>query len=184
MDKIYINLNPKQKKEESAVLQKTSYYISLSALLLLAIIILLAVFIGLRASVYKYDDMKWSKWREKYTTLTKIKQDISNLESEKNEFKKLLTPKNQMSDIFGDIFSSLPKNIWLNSMSLKKDTLDIRGYVVKIEEDYLISLERLVNNLKDKKYFSSRFKKINIKDSQKKDYNGAEVLEFYVECAN
>jgi len=184
MDKIYINLSPKQKREENALLKKISYYISLCTLLLLVIIIALGVLIGIKASVYKYDEIKWAKWKEKYTTLGGIKQDIVNLENEKNEFKKLLTPKNQMSDIFEDIFSSLPKNIWFNNMDLKKDTLDIRGYIVKIDEDYLISLEKFINNLKAKEYFSSRFKKINIKDSQKKDFNGAEVLEFYVECAN
>lgn len=184
MDKIYINLNPKQKKEGNAVLKKISYLLGLSILLLLVIIIAFGVLISIKASVYKYDDIKWAKWKEKYTTLNRIKQDVANLENEKNEFKKLLTPKNKMSNIFEDIFSSLPKNIWFNSMNLKKDTLDIRGYVVKIEEDYLVSLEKFINNLKVKEYFSSRFKKINIKDSQKKDFNGAEVLEFYVECAN
>jgi len=184
MDKIYINLNPKQKKEENAVLKKISYLLSLGVLLLLIVIIALGALIGIKASVYKYDETKWATWKEKYTTLSRIKQDMANLENDKNEFKKLLTPKNQMSNIFEDIFSSLPKNIWFNSMNLKKDTLEIRGYVVKIEEDYLVSLEKFVNSLKAKEYFSSKFKKINIKDSQNKDFNGTEVLEFYVECAN
>jgi hypothetical protein len=89
-----------------------------------------------------------------------------------------------MADIFEDIFSSLPKNIWFNNISLKKDILDIRGYVVKLDEDYLVSLEKFINNLKAKQNFSSRFKKINIKDSQKNDFHGAEVLEFYIECTN
>ncbi|MDD4954601.1 MAG: PilN domain-containing protein, partial [Candidatus Omnitrophica bacterium] len=96
----------------------------------------------------------------------------------------MLTPKNQIPDIFEDVFSSLPKNIWFSSMNLKKNTLDIRGYVDKVDEDYLVSLEKLGNNLKSKKYFGSKFKKINIKDSQKKEFNGMEVLEFYIECAS
>lgn len=184
MDKIHINLSPKQKKEENALFKKISYYISLGIFFLLAVIVVLGILIAIRASVYEYENVKWGKWKEKYAELNKIKQDIKNLESDKNEFKKLLTPKNQMSDIFEDIFSSLPKNIWFNSMNLKKDTLEIRGCIVKVEEDYLVSLEKFVNNLKAKKYFSSRFKKINIKDSQRKDFNGAEILEFYIECTN
>lgn len=184
MDNIYINLSPKRKKEENIFLKDFSHYAGLAAFFLLAIIIILVVFIVIRASVYKYEDIKWSKWKEKYETISKMKKDISGLESDRNEFKKILTPKNQMAKIFEDIFSALPKNIWFNNMGLKKDTLDIRGYVVKIDEDYLVSLEKFINNLKAKEYFSSRFKKINIKDSQKNDFNGAEVLEFYVECAN
>lgn len=184
MDKIYINLSPKQKKEGNAALRNISYYISIGIFVLLVIIVALGILIAVRASVYEYNNVRWAKWKEKYATLDKIKQGIRSLENDKNDFKKLLTPKNQMSNIFADIFSSLPKNIWFNSMNLKKDTLDIRGYVVKVDEDYLVSLEKFVNNLKAKEYFSSRFKKINIKDSQKKEFNGAEILEFYVECTN
>lgn len=184
MDRIYINLSPKQKKEENISLKNLSYYAGLSAFFLLIIIISLGVFIAIRATVYKYEDIKWSKWKEKYETISKIKKEIAGLESDRIEFKKILTTKNQMANIFEDIFSSLPDNIWFNSINTKKDTLDIRGYVVKINEDYLVSLEKFINNLKAKEYFSSRFKKINIKDSQKSDFNTAEVLEFYIECAN
>ncbi|MCK9574322.1 MAG: PilN domain-containing protein [Candidatus Omnitrophica bacterium] len=184
MDNIYINLSPKQKKEENIFLKNFFYYGGVGVFFLLAVIVILVIFIVIRASVYKYEDIKWSKWKDKYETISKIKKDLAALDGDRNEFKKILTPKNQMAKIFGDIFSSLPKNIWFNSMSMKKDTLDIRGYVVKIDEDYLVSLEKFINNLKAKKYFSSKFQKINIKDSQKNDFNGAEVLEFYVECAN
>ena len=184
MDNIYINLSPKQKKEENIFVKDFSYYSGLAAIFLLAIIIALGVFIAMRAGVYKYEDIKWSKWKERYETIEKIKKDIAGLEGDRNEFKRILTPKNQMAKIFEDVFSSLPKNIWFNTMGLKKDTLDIRGYVVKIDEDYLVSLEKFINNLKAKEYFNSRFKKINIKDSQKNNFNGAEVLEFYIECAN
>ncbi|MFA5008128.1 MAG: hypothetical protein WC546_02785 [Candidatus Omnitrophota bacterium] len=184
MDRIYINLSPKQKKEENALLVKASYYLILSISFFLAVIIVLGIFIAVRASVYEYYSIRWAKWKTQYETLTRLKQDIAGLESDRNEFVKILTPKNQMAKVFENIFSSLPKNIWFNSMDLKKDTLDIKGYVVKIDEDYLVSLEKFINNLKSKEYFSNRFKKINIKDSQKIEFNGAEVLEFYVECAN
>jgi Tfp pilus assembly protein PilN len=184
MDKIYINLSPKQKKEGNDAIRNVSPYLGLAIFALLGIIIIVGVVIAMRASVLKYTDIQWSKWKERYSTLSRIEQDIANLGKDKNEFTKMLTPKNQMANMFGDIFSSLPKNIWFNSMNLKKDALDIRGYVVKIDEDYLVSLEKFINNLKSKEYFNSKFKKINIKDSQKKDFNGTEVLEFYLECAN
>ncbi|MDD4955641.1 MAG: hypothetical protein PHP17_06350, partial [Candidatus Omnitrophica bacterium] len=141
MDKIYINLSPKEKKKENALLKNVSYYISVGIFLLLVVLVCIGVLIGVRASVYKYEDIKWAKWREKYIILSKIKQDIKSLENDRNEFEKMLTPKNQIPDIFEDVFSSLPKNIWFSSMNLKKNTLDIRGYVVKVDEDYLVSLE-------------------------------------------
>ncbi len=184
MDKIYINLNPKQKKEKSDFLKEFLYYVAISTVILLAVLVVLWIFIGIRASIYKYEGVKWSKWKEKYETIDRIKKDISVLEGDKIEFKKILTPKNKIAGIFADIFSSLPKNIWFNNISLKKDILDIRGYVVKLDEDYLVSLEKFINNLKAKQNFSSRFKKINIRDSQKNDFHGAEVLEFYIECVN
>lgn len=183
MDKIYINLSPKQEKTETAVLSNLPYYLSMAIAGCFIIVVLLGIFIVIRMGVSRYYQGKWSKWKEQYTTLSKIKNEISRLEVQKNELNKILTPQNQMAKIFNDIFASLPQNVWFSSMALKKDSLDMKGYVVKVDEDSLLSLEKFINNLKSKEYFSSKFKKVNIKNSQETGFNGIQVLEFDVECA-
>lgn len=184
MDKIYINLSPKQEKVESAILKDLPYYLGLGAIFCFVVVGALGVFIVIRMGVLKYQEGKWSKHKEQYATLTKIKSEISGLENNNKELKKILTPNNQMAKIFEDIFTSLPPNVWLGSMNLKKDFLIMKGYIVKVDEDYLVSLEKFIKSLKSKEYFTSKFKKINIKNSQKNDFNEIEVLEFDIECAN
>ena len=157
----------------------------LGVFFVLCLIALLAVFLFIRIAMYKHYESRWAKWKEKYTTVSVIKNELASLKSEKNEFIKILTPQNQIAKIFSDIFVSLPQNVWFENLNFNKKLLLIKGYVVKTDsEDYLVSLENFINNLKTKEYFMSHFKNIDIKDSQKTDFNGLEVLVFNLECSS
>lgn len=157
----------------------------LGVFFVLCLIALLAVFLFIRIAMYKHYESRWAKWKVKYTAVSVIKNELASLRSEKNEFIKILTPQNQIAKIFSDIFVSLPQNVWFENLNFNKKLLLIKGYVVKTDrEDYLVLLENFINNLKTKEYFMSHFKNINIKDSQKSDFNGLEVLVFNLECSN
>jgi Tfp pilus assembly protein PilN len=185
MDRIYINLSPKKEKLDNAILQQVSYYMLIGVFFVLCLIALLAVFLFIRIAVTKHYESRWSRWKGQSSALSVIKNELSSLQNEKSEFTKILTPQTQMAKIFSDIFSSLPQNIWFNSLNFNKKSLNINGHVVRSDsEDYLVSLENFINSLKTKEYFASHFKNINIKDSQKNDFNGIEVLEFNLECSN
>jgi Tfp pilus assembly protein PilN len=184
MEKISINLSPRQEKIENILFRNISYYLTLGVAGVIGIMALLTIFLLLKTGMLKVYESKWVKWERQFNELSKIKKDISELENEKKEFKKVLTPQYNVAKIFEDIYSSLSQNIWFESLSFKKDKLGIRGYILKLDEDYLISLEKFINNLKKKGYFTSKFRKINIKDSQQKDFSKTKVLEFVVECEN
>jgi Tfp pilus assembly protein PilN len=184
MEKIYINLSPKAVTFDSAILKKFSYYLSWAAASLLALVLILGILAANRAAKCNSYQAKWKSWEDKSKTLAEIKRKLLELENEKNEFQIIVTPQNKIADIFEDLFVSLPTNIWFDALSLKKDSLSLKGYVVRVDEDYLASLEKFINSLKKREYFSTKFKKINIVNSQKNNYNGAEVLEFNIECLN
>jgi hypothetical protein len=108
MDRIYINLSPKKEKTENAILQQVSYYMLLGVAFVFGLVILLAIFLFVRIAVCKHYESRWAKWKQQYTSLSVIKNELSSLQNEKNEFIKILTPQTQMAKIFSDVFSSLP----------------------------------------------------------------------------
>ncbi|MEI8349494.1 MAG: PilN domain-containing protein [Candidatus Omnitrophota bacterium] len=184
MEKISINLNPQKQQPVSSFLGQGLRYALLAALGLGIVVIIGGIFLIIQAGILGYYEGKWKQWADKFQTIDVIKKEVANLESERNEFQKIITPQIQIAVIFQDIFVSLPKNTWLEQLSFKKDSVSLRGYVIKIGEDYLATLDTFVDALKEKKYFSSKFSKITIKSSQTKNYNGMEAMEFVIECVN
>ena len=84
--------------------------------------------------------------------------------------------------IFQGIFHSLPKNVWFESLDFKSGAINLKGYVVKWGEDYLVSLDGFVNSLREQEYFSSKFSNMSIRESKKSNFNGVETLKFIIEC--
>jgi hypothetical protein len=184
MTKIHINLNPKVEKFNKLIFRELSYYAALGAGIILAIILLLGLFAASGLAKYKGYQAKWKSWEDKAVLLGKLKGDILEQENKKKEFKNIILPQNQAAKIFEDLYAALPQNIWLEALDLKKEGLNIKGYVVRLDEDYLFSLEKFIKSLAKRPHFPSKFKKINIKDSQKQNFNGVEVLEFNIECVS
>ncbi|MDD3296344.1 MAG: hypothetical protein PHU64_03180 [Candidatus Omnitrophica bacterium] len=185
LKKIYINLNPQKKEAANLTLQNFSNYtplIGLAAAVVLVIIILLQA-VGLRkmytARIYRNE---WLEWEDRASLIKDVKSETALLNKEKESLQEVLTPKYEMVFLLEDIFSSLPKNIWFEGFVLDKDFLDLRGYVVRWQEDHLVSLDKFINSLRKKKYFSSVFSKVKIKNSQIDKVNGVEVLRFFIEC--
>jgi Tfp pilus assembly protein PilN len=186
INKIKINLNPKTKEEVNLFSQKISLYtpfVGLGVIGFFIIFLFFQVLILFRANVYRNYKKEWKRWEQKYNLINNIKKETTTLLQEKKEFEKLLTPKIIMAKVFEDIFSSLPENIWFHIFSFKKGSLNLKGYVVKWnEEDDMVSLHKFLTSLKEKEYFSSKFKRISIIASKKVNFSGVEVLEFEVEC--
>lgn len=185
MNKISINLNPQKKDISADFLRNLTVYTPLMGLATIIIffsIVLLQIFALNRAHSYNVYKKKWKEWEDKFNLINALKKEISDLEASQEKLNKLIAPKCEAALISEDIFSSLPKNIWFESLNLKEGSLDLSGYVVKWDEDYLVSLDNFVNSLIEKSYFSSKFTKVNIRDSKKTEFNGVEVLKFTIEC--
>jgi Tfp pilus assembly protein PilN len=187
MNKININLNPRREEEGSLLTQKIISYFPLVVLVAAGFLILILVFqliIFFKINTYNHYKNQWQNWEEKFNLITKIKKETVSLMQEKKEFDRITTPHIMIADILSDIFSSLPENIWFKTLAFRENSLILEGYVVKWDEDYLISLDKFINSLKNRKYFSDIFKKINIKSSQKEKFNGVEVIGFNIECTS
>ena len=185
MRKISINLSPQKEDITSAMLQRVVSYtplVGVTAVIVLALLLFLQVFIVKQTYAYHGYEKKWRKLESKYNLIKGIKGEIANLKEENQKLKEVATPEHDIVLILGDVFSSLPKNIWFDGLNFKGETINMRGYVAGWNEDYLISLERFINSLREKDYFSSKFSRINIRESVRENYNGVETLKFSIEC--
>jgi len=185
MKKVVINLSPQKYKTSNLKLENITTYlplVAIAAAIGLGLVLLLQL-VGLKkAHTYAGKVKAWRQWEEKAKVLQEIKGQISALETERDALNKALTPGYQMSKLLGDIFSSLPKNIWFQSFKLKEEALEIQGYVVKWNQDYLASLDSFIGALREKEYFLSTFSILEIRESQKDDVNGVEALKFIIQC--
>ncbi|MBN3040521.1 MAG: hypothetical protein JW867_05295 [Candidatus Omnitrophica bacterium] len=188
MGKITINLNPQKEAAPSDVIKSiTSYtpFVIIGALVVLLISsILLFVSFG-KNQAFNSLNQKWSHWENKASIINQVKTNIASLDTERLNIEEVVTPEYEMSPILGDIFASLPNNIWFESFKFQDGFLSLRGYVVKWPEDpedHLAYLDTFIHSLRNTKYFSKKFKKLNIKESQKATYNNVEVLRFIIEC--
>ena len=184
-NKISINLNPHQEKASGSTLGNIYTYIPvaiLAALVLLVVIALLQLFSFKNGHSLNSYKKEWQKWEAQDKQIKAIKSEIINLENDKSRLQQVLTPQYDVANLFEDIFSTLPKNIWFESIKLQQEELIIRGYVVKWKEDYLVSVDKFICDLQQKEFFSSRFENINITESRKGDFNNTEVLQFIIEC--
>lgn len=183
--KISINLNPQKKNITSAVLQDILSYtplVGLSAAAIFVVILLLQVFTLKKSHTVSVYNKEWVQWEDKADLIAKVKKEIIDLENERIVLQKLVTPKNDVALILENIFSSLPKNIWFDKIDCEEELVVLAGYVVRWQEDSLVSLDKFINALRKKEYFSSKFGKINIRESRVAKVNKVEVLEFSIEC--
>lgn len=185
MKKIVINLSPQKENITSALLQNFISYtplISLSAAVIFALVLLLQLFALKKAHTVGVYTKKWAQWEEKADAIKEIKKELMRYEDEKDALQGLATPKNDITFILRDLFSSLPKNIWFEKIQYKEGFINLAGYVVRWEEDSVASLDKFINSLREKDYFSAKFAKINIKESKASQFNNIDVLQFVIEC--
>ncbi|MBU1112267.1 MAG: PilN domain-containing protein [Candidatus Omnitrophica bacterium] len=185
MKKVVINLNPQKEKNSSLALQNMVSYtplVVIAAILGLGLVLLVNVAILKKAHSYTAYNKRWKQWSEKAKILQDVKSQMDKLKKEKGQLDKILTPSYEMALILGDIFSSLPKNIWFQNFDFHDQVLKIEGYVVKWNQDYLVSIEEFIKGLRQKEYFSSKFGSSEIVESIRVDFNGQEVLKFIIEC--
>jgi len=185
MKKVVINLNPRKGKISSLALQNIVSYtplVAIGAVLGLVLLLLLNLAILKEAASLAIYNKRWKDWSEKAQTIQEAKLLMGKLKAEKDTLEKILTPDYQMAVVLGDIFASLPKNIWFGEFDFHDQALKIEGYVVKWNQDYLASLDEFIKSLRQKEYFSLKFASLKIVESEKLDFNGQEVLKFIIEC--
>lgn len=186
MKRIKINLYPHKRTSDKRFIQFIERYLPLVFLALIILFavngILFIVTIGARG-FYNTLDKKWVEIRPQAGQIDALKKELVSLKEKKKMYLDLIVPKVDPAHICADIFTSLPRNIWLGEMSCNSERLSFAGYVVKLKEDYLLSIDTFIKNLQKQQYFSSVFKNIRLMSSRKTKISGREIMKFEVLCA-
>jgi Tfp pilus assembly protein PilN len=185
MRRILINLHPLKGRGEPKILKFTSQYAPFAFLgLVILVVINLLLFILSTALNIPYKNLKkeWVKLAPQVDKISSSKRELQSLIEEKAKYQKLLTSEVLFSRILSDIFSSLPKNIWLKTIESDSDSINFIGFVVKWKENPLVSVDKFIKNLTKQNYFFTVFQDINLKSSRRRNFSGVEVVEFSIEC--
>jgi len=185
MKKIEINLYPYTSDKDKGFLKLIEKYFPIALLaffVLIAINIILFLIIIFSYLPYNNLSKNWKKLSPQATTISSLKEELKSLKDKKEKYQELLSSKIEVSHIFADIFTSLPKNIWLEEINFSNGFMGFVGYVVEWKEDYSVSINKFIKNLKEKDYFFNTFKYINPKRNVKMKLAGREIMKFEVEC--
>lgn len=184
MKKININLNPKKADNLSGIFAKALNY---TPLLVLAVIFF-ALVLGavetvsrVKSGRHKNLNDVWRQWEPKHREIVNVKREISALERQGKQIGELMLPQVDGIVLLEGLSSFLPDNIWLESLRFKDNSAQIRGYIVRWEEDTLASLEKFINRLREDESFKDNFKEVNIRDTQRVSFRGREVTQFFLE---
>ncbi len=184
MKKLKINLNP---KKLTIFEQGFASVLNYLPLLILLVVFFSLVIGGIKAislartRQQSYLERSWQEWEPKYDQITSIKRRVSFLENQQEKLKKITSPKKTGIILLESVFFALPKNIWLEDFYFEDKLVQMKGYVVRWEQDSLASLEEFIGRLRAKKEFKEKFQKIDFK-TRKTDFRGREVTQFFIEC--
>lgn len=185
MKKIEINLCPYSVTEDKKIQKLIAQYFPFVFLAALGFIVI-NIFLFSVASVsfltYSQLGKKWSKESPKAMEIELLKKEVTALKEKKKSYDELIKANVAPSYILSDIYKALPINIWLSDIRATEASVSLTGYVVKWQEDYLVSLGNLIKNLKKESHFSGYFKDIIQKSSRKTNLFNVEVMKFELEC--
>ncbi|UCC95314.1 MAG: PilN domain-containing protein [Candidatus Omnitrophota bacterium] len=185
MKKIEVNLHPEGEKKEQKWFVYVKRYLPFM-LFGLFLLVCVNVVLFLLASSFKKPranlEKKWHDLTPQVQEITALKKEIDSLKHNRQEYRDLVTESISASQVFAELFDSIPKNIWFSTVDLGNGVLRMNGSVVRWKEDYLVSVNKLINSLNEKKYFSSVFKNINLKNSRKSSIAGVEIMTFSIDC--
>jgi Tfp pilus assembly protein PilN len=185
MKNIEINLYPyqiKQEKEFIKLIRKLFPVVFLGVAIALALNIVLFVISGVYRLPYNSLNNKWEKLRPQVAGVTSLRDELTSLDKELTSYRDLLKHKVEAAHVLADIYSSLPKNIWLGKIDLKGETMEFIAYVVEWKEDYSVSVNKFIKQLQKEPYFSTIFSNIRLKSQRKQYFSGIEIVRFEVEC--
>ncbi|MDD5069170.1 MAG: hypothetical protein PHV17_00410 [Candidatus Omnitrophica bacterium] len=187
MEKIKINLNPSKEEKLELFFDKaveTNPSLIMVIIVMAAITLVLQMIVFSKGARYRALAREWKQWESKYQAVTELKNEMIKLEQNKKMVEGGLVPVN-VSKLLEAVYVSLPSNIWFDILEYRPQKFYIKGKVVKMQEDAMVSLgDKFIKPLKEQKAFTDLFKEINIKNTHKTLYRGVDVLEFEIECLN
>lgn len=185
--RIGINLYPyKEEKSNKAVgFIDSNFSIIFLIGLILALLNFLIFVIGQLSFFPAHEANKsWKKVEVKAKELEQLKNDLVVLRGKKTTYSDLVKPNISMARILDDVYSSMPKNVWLIAVDFKDKKLEFVASAVEWKNLLSESVDQFIKNLKSKEYFSSKFSKIELKGRRIMKMYGNKIIKFEVECKN
>lgn len=185
MKKIYINLYPNQKTQDTLFSENVKRYFPIVLKILVSVILIniLGFFLYQNLKIKeKKQNIYWQEMQPKVSSVLALQQEVAVLRDKYNQYRNIFIDLVSSSQILADLFQALPKNIWLSSLELNKEYIEFEGYVVEWKEGYSASIENLIKNLNNSQVFSRNFRTINPKKQRKAEFFSKEVVKFTIEC--
>jgi Tfp pilus assembly protein PilN len=185
--KININLYPYKAQENQGkfmdLLEKYFPFAFIGGIGAVMLNVVLLFFAMVSVMPYQALQKKWERDTPAVRKIDSLRKDNAGLSNKQKRLGELTTPGTAVSRIMADVYRALPENIWLDSVAFSDKSFVFSGNAVKWkEEEYMVSLDKFMKNLRSQEYFVSRFSTIDLKSSRKAEFTGRQIMRFEIEC--
>lgn len=185
MKKIIINLNPAKPPESSPASKTLDKFVPFVLVLLILLAVFNIFFFGL-INFFRLTQGSLKKTLKDLQPQVKevqtAREDLAQINKEKKDYQAALVNDFLVSRVMADAYAAMPINIWLKSFVFGNDSLTLEGAVVQWKEDQMVSLNRFIQELNKKEYFTQKFKTVGLKSYRTNKLQAAETIEFRIEC--
>jgi len=163
---------------------------------------LIAVFISLNFVLMFFEihkkkslnvlNKKWESMRPEREKTEKLTNEISSLEKRVAATRKIAEPDLKLVKLLEGLSKAVNPNIWIEKMDLrsvkqldsgKKGFLEIEGYAIGKNEQATLLVAKFISNLEGIKEFSDFSETIELKNINKREFSGEEVMQFRLRCS-
>lgn len=180
---IQINLLPEELRQIKAETKKSkprdivyTFYVLFIFLIFFHFLFLI---IGISRTVkFTLLNKRWNSLLDKRKVLEDFKKEYLQESESTNQANQILKNRISFTKVLNCLILNLPRGIWFNNLNFDKNVLSISASVVSLEKEEMVLVNKFIDNLKNDKYFSNNFKKIQLGSIQKRNIAGYEVFDF------
>jgi len=134
---------------------------------------------------------KWDSMRPEREKTEKLTNEIASLEKRVAATRKIAEPDLKLVKLLEGLNKAVNPNIWIQKMDLKaakrsgsgnEGFLEIEGYAIGKNEQATMLVAKFISNLEEVKEFSDFSKTIELKNINKSEFSGEEVMRFELYC--
>lgn len=162
---------------------------------------LIAVFISLNFVLIFFEihkkkslsvlNKKWESMRPEREKTEKLTSEILSFEKRVAATRKIAEPDLKLVNLLEGLSKGVDPNIWIERLDLKSvkrfdsgnnGFLEIEGYAIGKNEKATLLVAKFISNLEGIKEFSDICETIELKNINKREFSGEEVMRFKLRC--
>ena len=179
---ITVNLLPENQRRHKNRIELKS--IPFMPIVFLVVIIVLAIHVLLgMVSVYKRIqaislNSRWQKAQPKIQEMEKLKAELRKKNQQINFLNSILERRFYASAVLNKINRAIPEGLWLNRLSIKKDSFIMEGSVFNFGIDEITMLNNFFNDLKKDDFFKLNFDNLDLASVRRRQVKDYEIVDF------